>query len=634
MILLVSDQFKTNILKFGKLISIRITFNDGTVYEKDDIIYCSRAFEGEPFKSVMQYVDIELKNSINVRNKEFDLEFGVKAKEADNYEYINWGRYIVDNDSIEKKIDTKTTKFTAYDYLKNASKLYTELKVEYPISLKDFTSTVCNTLGYTLNSEIFANSETLLYDDRFIGTIKYTYRDVLDQIAGAAGGVIYLKGTDLYIKYPTETGYIIDENNLKTLSLSSRFGPLNSLALSIQPKNDIMYRQDEDSIEVDGLFEAELINNAVINSSRGDFITELYEQTKKLEFYQFELESFGYAFFEPYDLVTINDLDGTSHKTLILSDTVTVTTGITENIGCQIDNPKVTDYTKKEDVQTLIKDTTEDLQDAVYYYANEDTIKILNTDQEIISIRFTSKVQSTPLFNASIIMKIDTPGLLEFTYILDNVDYYVHPKHTVLEGWCTIHLFLPIYQLQGNMAHDLVVIVHSTEAEGSIARNQIQATVNGQGLEVISDEWNGTIQVITEVALTAVNRINVYAGVRSITASVLTENNEPVNSNFGASAAPVAVDPLTLDIGISGISAGLAFARVIIDEQIKFNYLTKQLFIYNSKYLDFRENDMTIKTEYVFDNAVDLEIDNGCLQELSLDIEQFKHVEQIILEVE
>lgn len=632
--LTVSERFKENILKFGRLISVRITFNDGTVYEKDNITYCSKAFEGEPFKSVMQYVDIELKNPINVKNKEFDLEFGVKAEENENYEYLNWGRYIVDNDSIEKKIDTKTTKFTAYDYLKNASKLYTELEIEYPVTLKEFLAALCDVLGFSLQTEKFANCDKLLYDDRFIGTIKYTYRDILDHIAGAAGGIVFLKGAELYIKYPYETGYLINENNLKTLSLANRFGPLNSLALSIQPKNDTMYRQDENSIEVNGTYEVELINNAVINSSRGDFVTELYEHVTGLEFYQFDLESFGYAFFEPYDLVTICDLDGISHKSLILSNSVTVTTGLTETIGCQIDNPKVTDYTKKDDVQTLIKDTTDELQDTVYYFTNDDTLKISETSQEIIRIRFTSKIQTTPMFNANIICKVDVPGLLEFTYILDNVDYYVHPKQNVLEGWHTIHLFLPIYQLQGNMSHDLVVMVNSKEAQGTITRNQIQATVNGQGLEVINNEWDGTIKVITEVDPVLINSLNTNISIANITASPLINTQLSDVSQISLNMTPVQIGNLDLGIGLGGIESSLLFARVIVNELINFNYLTKQLFIYDSNYVEFNESSVLLKTEYVLEQTNVIEIDSGRLQELHVDLAGYKEVYQITVEVE
>lgn len=630
---MVSEQFKNNILKFGKMISVRITFNDGTIYEKDDITYCQKAFDCEPFKTVMQFVDIEIKNSINVRYKEFTLEFGVKADETDEYEYINWGTYIVDNDSIEKKIDTNTTKFTAYDYLKKASKNYEEMKIEYPTTLKGYLEAICNVLGYTLKTEEFANFDTALHDDRFIGNIKYTYRDILNNIAGAAGGIIYLNGSDLYIKYPTETGYVIDENNLKKLSLSNEFGPLNSLGLTIATKNDTSYKQDEDSIKTNGLHETELINNVIVNSSRGDFSTKLFEQIKGLEFYQFELESFGYAFFEPYDYVTITDLNGVTHKSLILSDTITVTTGLNETISCQIDNPYIVDYTKANNIQDLIKDTTEDLQDAVYYYTNDDTLRITNQDVEIIRIRFTSKVQATPLFNANLIMKIDTPGLLEFTYVLDTLEYYVHPKHSVVEGWCTLHLFVPFYQLEGNKAHDIVVYVNSLDATGSISRNQIQATVNGQGLEVVGNDWDGTIQIITEVdPITIRNIANSNIAVKGIETSLEFKDSQPSGFNMVNEVQPISISFAGPNITIKGIEAGIGYSKIIVDEQIKFNSLSKQNFIYDSKYVLFNENASLI-TDYTFDQSTPLDVDSGKLQELSIDLEQFKSVENISLEV-
>ncbi|WP_157844088.1 hypothetical protein [Candidatus Stoquefichus sp. SB1] len=615
------------------MISVRITFNDGTIYEKDDITYCQKAFDCEPFKTVMQFVDIEIKNSINVRYKEFTLEFGVKADETDEYEYINWGTYIVDNDSIEKKIDTNTTKFTAYDYLKKASKNYEEMKIEYPTTLKGYLEAICNVLGYTLKTEEFANFDTALHDDKFIGNIKYTYRDILNNIAGAAGGIIYLNGSDLYIKYPTETNYVIDENNLKKLSISNEFGPLNSLGLTIASKNDTSYKKDEDSIKTNGLYETELINNVIVNSSRGDFSTKLFEQIKGLEFYQFELDSFGYTFFEPYDYVTITDLNGVAHKSLIMSDTITVTTGLNETISCQIDNQYIVDYTKTNNIQDLIKDTTEDLQDAVYYYTNDDTLRITNQDVEIIRIRFTSKVQATPLFNANLIMKIDTPGLLEFTYILDNLEYYVHPKHSVVEGWCTLHLFVPFYQLEGNKAHDIVVYVNSLDAAGSISRNQIQATVNGQGLEVVGNDWDGTIQIITEVdPITIRNITNSNITIKGIETSLEFKDSQPSGFNMVNEVQPISISFAGPNITIKGIEAGIGYSKIIVDEQIKFNSLSKQNFIYDSKYVLFNENASLI-TDYTFDQSTPLDVDSGKLQELSIDLEQFKSVENISLEV-
>ena len=58
------------------------------------------------------------------------------------------------------------------------------------------------------------------------------------------------------------------------------------------------------------------------------------------------MESFGYTFFEPYDVVTIKDLDGNEYKSLILNDTVTVTTGLNEKVSTSQPDTTVTDYSK------------------------------------------------------------------------------------------------------------------------------------------------------------------------------------------------------------------------------------------------------------------------------------------------
>lgn len=618
--LTVSEQFKENILKFGKLISVRITFSDGTVYEKDDITYCSKAFEGEPFKSIMQYVDIELKNSINVRNKTFDLEFGVKVEETDSYEYISWGKYSVDNESIEKKIDTKTTKFTAYDYFKYAGISYSEMDIKYPLTLKEFLSAVCVKLGYTLMTGEFANSDTVLYDDRFIGTIKYTYRDVLDHIAGAAGGIIYLNGTDLYVKYPMDTGYVIDENNLKTLSISSKFGPLNSLVLTNKVKDTVHTEEDEESIEINGLSEAELINNVLLNTVPEDYAPKLFEKVCGIESYTFELESFGYAFFTPFDVITVRDLEGNDHKSIITSDTVTVTTGLNETLGCQIDNPKTVDYTKKNDVQTLIKDTTDNLQDAVYYETNNNTLKIGVDEVELIRIRFTSKIEATPLFNASLIMEIDSPGLLEFTYMLDNVAYHVHPKHSVLEGFCTLHLFLPLYQLEGAKAHELAVMLKSEDAIGNVGRNQIQATVNGQGLEVVNNDWDGTI-VISEDFREYYFKANAGSiSLDSFKEKVAIKNPEMANNEIADTVENVLISD-------SGIVLTNITERIMANETVvNYRLLDGE---YNNYYVEHSDSYFALRTDYIYQGS-EAAIDNGCMTVLEInDLDTFISVESV-----
>lgn len=351
----VSNQFKSDILKFGKQISIKITIN-GIVYEKEKIISCTRSFNGDLFKSFMSYVDIELKDFIDIKDKELTVEFGVRADNEVPYEYINWGTFIIDNESIEKSIDKNTTKFTAYDYMLKSCIDYVDLEITYPVTVKAFLNAVCSHLGLVLATDTFTNADKLVNEEKFLNTGTWTFRDVLDQIAGVTGGIICVKGSNLYIKYPTDINYTIDEHNLKSLSLLEKWGPVNSLVLSLVPQEDNFYKQDSLSVETDGLTEIKLANNELMNKEREIFIDDLFDRLNGLYFYPFELESFGYGFFDPLDVITIKDLDGADYQCVILNDTTAVTTGLNEKISSSTPEATVTDYSKAtSDEKTLYR---------------------------------------------------------------------------------------------------------------------------------------------------------------------------------------------------------------------------------------------------------------------------------------
>lgn len=351
----VSNQFKSDILRFGKQISIKITIDDTTI-EKEGIISCTRAFEGDLFKSFMSYADIELKDFVDIKDKELTVEFGVRADNETSYEYVNWGTFIVDNESIEKSIDKNTTKFTAYDYMLKSCVDYIDLEITYPVTIKAFLNAICGHLGLTLATDNFTNADKLVNEEKFINTGTWTFRDVLDQIAGVAGGIIYVKGSNLYVKYPTDINYMIDEHNLKSLSLFEKWGPVNSLVLSLMPQEDNFYKQNSLSVETDGLTEIKLANNELMNKEREIFIDDLFDRLNGLYFYPFELESFGYGFFDPLDVITIKDLDGADYRCVILNDTTAVTTGLNEKISSSTPETTVTDYSKAtSDEKTLYK---------------------------------------------------------------------------------------------------------------------------------------------------------------------------------------------------------------------------------------------------------------------------------------
>lgn len=339
----VSERFLSNIQKFGKQIRLEITM-DGIMKSNDGIISCSKSFNGEMFKTIMQYVEVKLVGLVDV-GETISIRFGVLDEAMQEYDFLDWGQFIVDKDTIEKDIGTNSTSFTAYDYILKSCVEYKQIDIMYPITVKELLGTVCNRIGLTLCSESFANAEKEVNEDKFING-EYTYRDVLDHIAGAVGGAIITKGSNLYIKYPTQTSITLGLNNQKTMRLMEKWGPVNSLVLSLQPQEDNYFVRDEQSIIDNGLTEVKISNNELIYKERDLFAEEIFNKINGFSFYPFEVESFGYGCLEPYDLITIQNQDSENHSCLVLNDTVSITGGMNEQINTQMPEIAVTDYSK------------------------------------------------------------------------------------------------------------------------------------------------------------------------------------------------------------------------------------------------------------------------------------------------
>lgn len=340
----VTERFLNNIQKFGKQIRLELVMN-GVTITNDGIISCTKSFNGEMFKTIMQYVEIEFVGFVDV-GETLSLRFGVLDDDSQEYDFLDWGSFIVDKETIEKNIGKNSTSFTAYDYILKSCVEYKQMiNITYPVTVKKFLEAVCAKLGLSLQTESFANMNQLIREEKFING-EYTYRDVLDHIAGAVGAAIITKDTNLYIKYPKTTSLDIGLSNQKTMRLMEKWGPINSLVLSLQPQEDNYFVRDEQSIIDNGLTEIKISNNELIYKERDLFADEIFDRISGFSFYPFEIESFGYGCFEPYDVIMIQNQEGISHPCLILNDSISITGGIKEQINTQMPEIAVTDYSK------------------------------------------------------------------------------------------------------------------------------------------------------------------------------------------------------------------------------------------------------------------------------------------------
>lgn len=369
-------SFKTAIQEYGKEITASFVCG-GVTYPDSQIISMIPHYEGKLFSTVMRCLDIQLDEGEQTENAAIAGQavageavvggtegissafitspmLGVKAMGDTEYSYKTFGTYIIR--SQKKDDETGFLDLECYDLMLQSMIPYDiELDFSAGITVKGLLDAICSRLGWKAGYGSFTNSDVVIDGEKFDST--YTFRDVLDQIAQVAAGVIAFKNDTLCVLYPTSTGEIIDASNLRSLRIGEKYGPVNSVVLARTPQEDNIYAQNAASIEANGLTEVKIENNQIMDSHREDFIAAILERVNGLQFWLYELESFGIGYLDLCDVFTIETLDGTQHETLMLADELQISQSLGENSSLVAPEATETDYTAASTTDRLLNKT-------------------------------------------------------------------------------------------------------------------------------------------------------------------------------------------------------------------------------------------------------------------------------------
>lgn len=341
-----TSNYKENIKLFGRQITSKITFGNTTLGD-EELNSITPVFQGSLLKSCMKELDIDSNVNIPVGTI-LRYQFGVLV--GNEYEYIDFGNYVVK--SSEKQEDLNSYKIKCYDKLLYSMKNYDDVipEVTYPITLKNYLSTIATSIGLTLKTGDFANQDKVITQELYRG-LGYTVRDVLDEISETTGGVICLTLSDeLEVRYPNETNDTIDEEYLKedNVKFTKRYGPINSIVLSRSAESDNVYLQDEESVIANGLTEIKIIDNQIMNfNNRSEYLQGILDKLDGLTFWINEYDSTGITYYDLLDKYSVK-IGDTTYPCLMLYDEIDVSQGLKELV--HTDEPKgtKTDYTKAD----------------------------------------------------------------------------------------------------------------------------------------------------------------------------------------------------------------------------------------------------------------------------------------------
>lgn len=346
-----TSNFKNSIKQFGRQLDSKITYqlNGGTIELGAEVLNSiTPNFKSNILKSAMKELVIDSNIDIPVGTI-LKYEFGVLVD--DEYEYINFGNYIVK--TSEKKEDTNSYEITCYDFMLRAMNDYNGLQTaSFPLTVKQYINALCNDLSISFanNNDNFANSERVIPSDLY-KDLGYTYRDIFDELAQVTASTICInENNELEVRYINETNDSIDEEYLKDININfgEKYGPVNSIVLSRAGGSDNIYLNDPQSIIENGLCEIKINDNQIMNfNDRGDYLPDILNKLKGLEYYINDFSSTGVCYYDLCDKYDVIIGDKIYHC-IMFNDEINITQGLEENIYTEAPEESETDYSKSD----------------------------------------------------------------------------------------------------------------------------------------------------------------------------------------------------------------------------------------------------------------------------------------------
>ncbi len=350
----------------------------------EDINEIRYYFDGALYRSVMRCLEVKLKGDWTAKAKKGllldSLNLTVTHPEGDRATIGYGGFYIAE--APEYDAAQNLTSVIAYDELYSSMQPYTESLWQSGITIKNYLIAILNKLGinYDTNSlNLMANADKKITSEKFLDIendsteAAYTYRDILDEIAKASGVTFAYKNSlggdpfKLYAIKPTESGYVIDESNLRSVTIGAKYGPVMGVVLSREPQEDnVIYPSNlSDSQTAVKISNVEIIEDSSNDAYRETFIQGIYNNVKNTEYYLYDLDSFGIGFLNFGDIFTLKVCerkngeigDEKEYKTIFMRTDMTVGDGIKEKSKLEAPQATSTDYAAASTTDKALKKT-------------------------------------------------------------------------------------------------------------------------------------------------------------------------------------------------------------------------------------------------------------------------------------
>ena len=322
----VSKEFKQAMLLNFKEIDSYVLAKGEKLKAREKLISASINSEGDLGKTSIKTLTLTLNNVRDLLNEEVEIFGGVKT--TNGFEYIKIGKFVLTE--IQMKEDEDKVVYKGYDLMINTMKSY-NLVVNYPITLFEYTKAISDKCNIELLNTEIPNGSKIIKEELFTKTTGITYRTILEKIAEITGTICFVNNEDklVFLSRGNSTNIQINtEHNIFTLSLSKKYGPINSVVLAREPQQDNYYKKKPNEID---LVEYKVSNNEFCDKERENYIEELYNNVIEFYYVPFKVKTEGYMYFEIGDLIKIQDGENI-YESIVLGIDLVLDDGLIENL--------------------------------------------------------------------------------------------------------------------------------------------------------------------------------------------------------------------------------------------------------------------------------------------------------------
>lgn len=366
----VSNQFKENIVKNARrikgYIDVHNVIHNFITCTLDDNIYNSETntFIGS-FIAKSGTIKIDYKDSLNLENGSFLLYFGIQL-EDETIEYVPMGKMNV----YEKISDTEYKFMDNRMYFNNH---FDDTNISYPITVLDYLKSVCEQAGCELETTSFPNSDFVISKRPYIDGYIPTMSEIVIAIAQISCSFARInRNGNLELNWFTDIDQSYTAENLSSYPVVyEKYGPVNQVILSTQLENNSeesedeetgentinqeTIRQDDESIETNGITSLKIIDNPIANLDKDKIVVELWNRLKGFEYIPYNVSSMqGQFHLDTGDMIDIETKDGSAIKAIVMNHTMNYSGGISSSISAEAQSENQITYAQESSSNILM----------------------------------------------------------------------------------------------------------------------------------------------------------------------------------------------------------------------------------------------------------------------------------------